>query len=44
MKGFRVDAFVLGKLLKTSEPKLYRKLRDSQLDGNSLDIAQIVHH
>lgn len=33
MRGVRRDAFVLGRLLKASEPKLYKKLQEAGIDG-----------
>ena len=36
MRGFRVDAFILGKLLKTSEPKLHKKLQEQGIEGMRL--------
>jgi hypothetical protein len=32
MKGFRVDAFILGRLVKASEPKLHRKFQEAGVD------------
>jgi hypothetical protein len=33
MRGVRMDAFILGRLLKASEPKLYKKLQEAGIDG-----------
>ena len=35
MQGFRVDAFVLYRLVKSSEPKLYQALETAGVDRRS---------